>query len=161
MGEILARDAVAAKAADLRQQGKRIVTTNGCFDILHVGHIRCLKAARALGDVLILGLNSDQSVRRIKGHAQGPPRPVNCQEDRAEVLASLGCVDYVVIFTEDTPIEFIKDVRPDVHAKGGDYKAADLEETPIVEGMGGRMEIIKFVPGRSTTELLEKIQSSG
>jgi rfaE bifunctional protein nucleotidyltransferase chain/domain len=137
----------------MRRDGKRIVTTNGCFDLLHVGHVRSLKSAKALGDVLVVGLNSDDSVRRLKG----PSRPVNSQEDRAEVLSSLECVDFVSIFDEDTPVEFLKAVKPNIHVKGGDYKPSDLAETPVVEGMGGRVHIIELVPGRSTTGLIEKL----
>jgi rfaE bifunctional protein nucleotidyltransferase chain/domain len=137
----------------LRGQKKRVVTTNGCFDLLHVGHVRSLKSARELGDVLVVGLNSDDSVRRLKGSS----RPLNCQDDRAEILASLACVDYVHIFDEDTPVEFIKAVKPNVHAKGGDYSPSQLAETPVVESFGGRVHIIELVPGRSTTGLVQKM----
>jgi D-glycero-beta-D-manno-heptose 1-phosphate adenylyltransferase len=147
---------LAQIAERLHNQGKKIVTTNGCFDILHVGHVRILDAAREFGDVLIVGLNSDDSVKRLKG----PTRPVNSQLDRAEILAALKSVDYVWIFTEDTPVEFLKLVKPHIHVKGADYAPSQLAETPVVESFGGRIEILSLVPGKSTTSLLSRIQSS-
>src|SRR5271167_2321674 len=117
MGEIIRRDELAAKVLELKAAGKTIVTTNGCFDILHVGHVDILNQAKALGDVLIVGLNSDQSVRRIKGDA----RPIMPQDDRAKILANLVAVDLVTIFDEETPIEFLKVAKPDIHVKGQDY----------------------------------------
>ena len=155
MGTLLTRQNLGQTIEDLKAAGKRVVSTNGCFDILHVGHVRFLKSARALGDVLIVGVNTDASVRKLKGHL----RPINNENDRAEILTSLIDVDYVCLFAEDTPVEFLKDVRPSVHAKGGDYKTSDLAETPIVESFGGRMEIIALVPGKSTTAIVEKINS--
>lgn len=155
MGRVLSREELHKELQHLRDQGKKIVTTNGCFDLLHVGHVRFLKAARALGDVLAVGLNSDPSVRRLKGEN----RPINNQCDRAEVLSSLDCVDFVSIFDEDTPVEFIKAAHPDLHAKGADYKPEDLEETPVVRAMGGDVRIIDLVPGRSTTNLVQKIST--
>jgi glycerol-3-phosphate cytidylyltransferase len=115
--------------------------------------VRFLAEAKKLGDILAVGLNSDASVSRLKG----PERPINSQDDRAEVLASLGSVDFVSIFDEDTPVEFIKAVRPNTHAKGADYKPSDLAETPVVQSMGGEVAIIKLVPGRSTTALVQKL----
>jgi D-beta-D-heptose 7-phosphate kinase/D-beta-D-heptose 1-phosphate adenosyltransferase len=153
MGTVINRDELSAEIERLRKAGKRIVTTNGCFDLLHVGHTRFLKAAKQLGDVLAVGLNSDDSVRKLKG----AERPINNENDRAEILASLGCVDFVSIFAEDTPVEFIKAVRPHVHAKGADYKPSDLAETPVVESMGGEVHIIELVPGRSTTAIVKKL----
>lgn len=151
------RREIAAHANALRAEGKRIVFTNGVFDILHVGHVRYLQEARALGDALMVGVNSDASVRRLKG----PTRPVNPQEERAEVLAALRCVDAVCIFNEDTPHALIEAVRPDVHAKGGDYKNADaLPETPLVRSLGGEVVILPLVPGRSTTRLIEKMSET-
>jgi rfaE bifunctional protein nucleotidyltransferase chain/domain len=141
------------EAERLRKAGKRIVTTNGCFDLLHVGHVRSLKAAKQLGDILIVGLNSDASVSRLKGS----DRPLNSQSERAEILASLACVDYVSIFDEDTPVELLKAIRPNVHAKGGDYTPAQLAETPVVESFGGEVHIIDLVAGHSTTGLVEKM----
>lgn len=154
MGTVLTKETLGERIEALRKQGKSIVTTNGCFDILHVGHVRILKQAKALGDVLVVGINSDASVRDLKG----PERPINNQDDRAELLASLECVDVVSIFTEGTPVEFIKVVKPDIHVKGADYKPQDLEETPVVESLGGKVEILPLVPQKSTTSLVQKIR---
>jgi len=154
MGTVLTRESLGEHIDGLRKQGKRIVTTNGCFDILHVGHVRILKQSKALGDILVVGINSDASVRALKG----PERPINNQNDRAELLSSLECVDVVSIFDEGTPVEFIKVVKPDIHVKGADYKPQDLEETPVVEALGGRVEILPLVPQKSTTSLVQKIR---
>jgi len=151
---ILSRNDLSERMHELRQSGKKIVTTNGCFDILHVGHVRILEQARSLGDILVIGINSDASVKRLKG----PSRPIISENERAELLASLRCVDYVSIFDEDTPVEFLKVVQPQVHVKGSDYTPDALAETPIVESFGGKVEILKLVPGLSTTSILEKIQ---
>ncbi|MCA9804859.1 MAG: D-glycero-beta-D-manno-heptose 1-phosphate adenylyltransferase [Cyanobacteria bacterium HKST-UBA02] len=153
LDNVVARNELAGLAEDLRKSGKKIVTTNGCFDILHVGHTRILKQARALGDVLVVGINSDDSVRRLKG----PTRPINSQDDRAEVLASLACVDYVTIFDEDTPVEFLKEIKPDIHVKGSDYSPEKLEETPVVESFGGKVHILALVPGKSTSGVVDRI----
>ena len=143
---------IEAYAAALRAAGARVVFTNGCFDILHAGHVRYLAAARALGDVLILGLNSDASVRRLKGEM----RPVNTAEDRAEVVGALKSVDYVVIFGEDTAENLIAKVRPAVYAKGGDYTRETLPEARIVESYGGEVAFIPLVAGKSTTGIIER-----
>lgn len=132
---------------------KKIVFTNGCFDILHVGHKRYLQQAATLGDILVVGVNSDASVRRLKG----PTRPVNNEQDRAEMLSALGFIDYVVIFDEDTPYELIKKIQPDVLVKGGDYKPEEVVGRDIVEARGGRLELISFVEGKSTTNIIKKI----
>ena len=150
------RDNLSAFAAALRAHGQRIVFTNGCFDILHVGHVRYLGAARALGDCLVVGLNSDTSVRRLKG----PERPVNEEADRAEVLDALRAVDYVTIFDEPTAAELIEIIRPDVYVKGGDYTIATLPEAKIVRDYGGRVEFIDLVPERSTTRVIEKLRGT-
>ena len=150
------RDNLSAFAAALRAHGQRIVFTNGCFDILHVGHVRYLGAARALGDCLVVGLNSDASVRRLKG----PERPVNEEADRAEVLDALRAVDHVTIFDEPTAAELIEIIRPDVYVKGGDYTIATLPEAKIVRGYGGRVEFIDLVPERSTTRVIEKLRGT-
>ncbi len=150
------RDNLSAFAAALRAHGQRIVFTNGCFDILHVGHVRYLGAARALGDCLVVGLNSDASVRRLKG----PERPVNEEADRAEVLDALRAVDYVTIFDEPTAAELIEIIRPDVYVKGGDYTIATLPEAKIVRDYGGRVEFIDLVPERSTTRVIEKLRGT-
>lgn len=133
---------------------KKIVFTNGCFDILHVGHKRYLQQAASLGDILIVGVNSDESVRRLKGS----DRPVNSEQDRAEILCALGFIDYVVIFNEDTPYEVIKKIQPDVLVKGGDYKPEEVVGRDIVEVRGGRLELIPFVNGKSTTNIINKIK---
>ncbi len=152
---ILARQDLARVADELRTAGKRIVVTNGCFDILHVGHVRVLDAARQLGDVLIVGLNSDESVRKLKG----PTRPVNSEMDRAEVLANLRSVDFVTVFTEDTADELLKAIKPDIYAKGADYTVSSLPETKTVESFGGQIRLLELVPGKSTTNIVGKIQS--
>jgi rfaE bifunctional protein nucleotidyltransferase chain/domain len=141
----------------LRAHGERVVLTNGCFDVLHAGHVQCLTQARALGDRLIVGLNSDESVRAIKG----PERPVNSVADRACVLAALSCVDVVTVFDELTPERLIRLVRPDVYVKGGDYGSRGIPEEQLVTALGGRVEILDFVPGRSTTALLERMKARG
>ena len=139
----------------LRSAGARVVLTNGCFDVLHAGHVRYLAQARSLGDALIVGLNSDDSVRAIKG----PERPVNGEDDRAAVLAALSCVDYVTVFEELTPERLIREVRPDVYVKGGDYAERGVPEHELVTALGGRVEILDLVPGRSTTALLERVRA--
>ena len=149
---LIPNERIEAFAAALREAGVRVVFTNGCFDILHAGHVRYLAAARALGDVLILGLNSDASVRRLKGEM----RPVNTAEDRAEVVGALKSVDYVVIFGEDTAENLIAKVRPAVYAKGGDYMRETLPEARIVESYGGEVAFIPLVAGKSTTGIIER-----
>lgn len=133
---------------------EKIVFTNGCFDILHVGHIKYMQEAAKLGDILIVGLNSDDSVRRLKG----PERPINNQSDRAEMMAALEFVDYVVVFDEDTPYELIKKIQPDVLVKGGDYNPDNVVGRDIVEARGGKLKLIEFVDGKSTTSIIKKIK---
>ena len=137
----------------LRQGGQRIVFTNGCFDILHAGHVRYLSKARSFGDCLILGLNTDASVRRLKGDN----RPINGERDRAEVVGALQAVDYVVLFGEATAEQLIGEIRPDVYVKGGDYTPDTLPEAKIVSSYGGRIELVDLVAGRSTTNIIDKI----
>ena len=151
---LIARDDVEKFFAILRAGGQRIVFTNGCFDILHTGHVHYLKAARSLGDCLAVGLNSDVSVRRLKG----PERPVNVEADRAEVLDALFAVDYVTIFDEPTAEDLIARIRPDVYVKGGDYTLDSLPEAKIVQQYGGRVAFVDLVPGRSTTKVIEKLR---
>lgn len=134
--------------------GQTIVFTNGCFDLLHAGHIRALEAARAFGDVLVVGINSDASTRRLKG----PSRPIVPEAERAEVVAALRPVDYVVLFDEDTPTHTIDILAPDVHVKSGDYRAEEMPETPTVIARGGRVEVVPFVEGLSTTDLIRRIK---
>jgi rfaE bifunctional protein nucleotidyltransferase chain/domain len=143
-------------AKALREAGKKLVVTNGCFDLLHVGHVRYLQAARSLGDALAVGVNGDQSVRELKG----ANRPINNEHDRAEVLAALECVDFVTIFLEVRATRLLELVRPAVYAKGGDYTAATLnpEERAILEKIGAEVRIIPFEKGYSTSGLLEKLR---
>lgn len=152
---IIAQDNIEKFCEILRAGGQKVVFTNGCFDILHAGHVRYLNTARSFGDCLVLGLNSDASVRGFKG----PSRPINNQEDRAEVIDALACVDYVVIFEERTAESIIAKVRPDVYVKGGDYTLETLPEAKIVMGYGGKVELVQLVEGRSTTNVIKKIQA--
>ena len=140
---------------NIRAQGKRLVVTNGCFDILHLGHVTYLEMARNLGDLLLIGLSGDNSVQQLKG----PGRPVNNQQDRAAVLAALESVNGVCIFSEKTATRFLSLAQPDIYVKGGDYTLETLnqEERKTVENAGGKIILIPFVPGKSTTALLEKI----
>jgi len=146
---------MSAQRDRLDAAGKKLVFTNGCFDLLHAGHVRYLQQARQLGDALVVGLNSDRSVRELKGEG----RPLNSQDDRAEVLAALGCVDYVVTFDGKRVTELLRAVRPHIYAKGGDYtqESLDAEERAALEACGARIEILPLVPGRSTTALLGKM----
>ena len=132
---------------------KKIVFTNGCFDIIHVGHVRYLTTAKNFGDVLIVGLNTDESVRKLKGAT----RPINNQDDRAEVLLGLKAVDHVIFFGEDTAENLIAELKPDIYVKGGDYTLDTLPEAKIVQAYGGRVEIVTLVAGKSTTNIIEKI----
>ncbi|SDD80909.1 D-glycero-beta-D-manno-heptose 1-phosphate adenylyltransferase [Sporomusa acidovorans] len=150
---IVSRADISTLAATEKAAGKTIVFTNGCFDILHAGHVRYLTGARQLGDCLIVGLNSDKSVRSLKG----PTRPVNSQDDRAEVLAGLRAVDYVVIFHEKTAENIINEIKPDIYAKGGDYCVKDLPESRVVEANGGRIVLLPEVVGRSSSRIIKKI----
>ena len=153
---LIDRNSVENFCEDLRRQGKKIVFTNGCFDILHAGHVRYLTAAKNFGDVLIVGLNTDESVKRLKGDS----RPVNNQKDRAEVLLGLKAVDHVVFFGEQTAENLIAAVKPDVYAKGGDYTLETLPEAKIVQSYGGSVEFIQLVKGKSTTNIINAIQAS-
>ena len=140
-----------------RLENKTVIFTNGCFDILHAGHVRYLTAARALGDILIVGLNSDASVRKLKGKG----RPVNPAPDRAEVLAGLRAVDHVVVFDEDTAEELVRRLQPDIYVKGGDYSLDRLPESAIVAAYGGRTVLVPMVEGRSTTNVIQRLQQTG
>ena len=151
---LIAREDIEKFCEVLRKGDKRVVFTNGCFDILHAGHVRYLQKARELGDCLVLGLNSDASVRRLKG----PGRPVNNENDRAEVIGALKSVDYVTIFDEPTASELIALVKPPVYAKRGDYTLDTLPEAKIVQSYGGEVAFIDLVEGRSTTNIIEKIK---
>lgn len=137
----------------LREQGRTIVTTNGCFDIIHSGHIQYLSDAAACGDILVVGINSDASVAQLKG----PSRPVQKEQDRAFILAALKMVDFVFIFSEPDPCAFLEQIKPDFHVKGGDYTPEKLPETAVVEKHGGKIAIVPFVQGHSTTTLISRI----
>jgi D-glycero-beta-D-manno-heptose 1-phosphate adenylyltransferase len=154
-GRIVLLTEAAAWRESLRREGKCVVATNGCFDLLHVGHLRYLAQARALGDYLWVGVNDDESVRQLKG----PARPVNPAGDRAELLAGLRGVDAVTIFPEKRAVPFLEAVRPDVYAKGGDYTVAslDAEERAVLERVGSEIRILPLVPGRSTTKIVSKM----
>jgi rfaE bifunctional protein nucleotidyltransferase chain/domain len=147
--------AIPPRIARVREAGGRVVFTNGCFDLLHPGHVSYLWAARSLGDALVVGLNSDASVHRLKG----PSRPVVPEGDRAAVLAALESVDAVVIFSEDTPVRLMRELKPTVYVKGGDYKIEDLPEAKVAAEIGAEVRIIPFEPGYSTTALIEKIRN--
>jgi rfaE bifunctional protein nucleotidyltransferase chain/domain len=140
--------------APLRRQGRSIVTTNGCFDILHAGHIQYLAEAAGLGDILVVGINSDAVVRKLKGAG----RPIQSEQDRATIMGSLRIVDYAFVFHEDDPRAFLEIIRPDIHVKGGDYRA-DIIEREVVEAHGGKVAIVSFRQGYSTTTVVERIRS--
>jgi D-beta-D-heptose 7-phosphate kinase/D-beta-D-heptose 1-phosphate adenosyltransferase len=146
-------DTLAMLLQERRERGDTIVFTNGCFDLLHVGHIQLMQRARVLGDCLVVALNDDASVRLLKGE----PRPVLPQHERARILAALQCVDYVTIFSEPTPLALIEKLRPDILVKGGDYTPAAVVGGDVVERYGGRVCILPSVPGVSTTKILDAI----
>lgn len=147
---------LAPVLAEARAQKKRIVFTNGCFDLMHIGHTRYLQAARQLGDLLVVGVNSDASIRRLD---KASDRPIVVEAQRAEVLAALGCVDYVIIFTEPDPLKLISEIQPDVLVKGGDWPLDRIVGREVVERRGGIVKTIPLVPGMSTTSLIERIRS--
>jgi D-beta-D-heptose 7-phosphate kinase/D-beta-D-heptose 1-phosphate adenosyltransferase len=151
---IIDRKDITSALSELKNLGKKIVFTNGRFDIIHVGHVQYLTEAKALGDVLVIGLNTDSSVKVLKG----PSRPINNEHDRAIVLDSLKPVDYVTFFDEETPYNLINQILPDILVKGGDYSLENIVGADIVLQNGGKVEIIKFVEGKSTTLIIEKMQ---
>ncbi len=153
-GKIVARVEIPALVARLRAEGRAIVTFNGSFDVLHTGHVRCLREARGQGDVLIVPLNSDASIQSYKGKT----RPIVSESDRAEMLAALECVDYVVLFDDIVPMGIISEIRPDVHCNGADWGPCCIEKEEVEKG-GGRIHILEWAPGRSTSELLKRIRS--
>jgi D-beta-D-heptose 7-phosphate kinase/D-beta-D-heptose 1-phosphate adenosyltransferase len=155
--KVVGREALAQAVRRLQRAGRKVVFTNGCFDLLHVGHVRCLQRARGLGDALVVGLNSDASVRRLKG----PGRPLTPARERAEILAALACVDFVTVFGAATPRQLIRAVQPDVLVKGGDWDVGEIVGREIVEGRGGKVVAIPFVKGRSTTGLIGRIRGAG
>jgi len=152
-GKIKTREELQRLIHTLKKNGKRIVFTNGCFDILHVGHVRYLEQAKSLGDVLVVGINSDRSVRGLKG----PRRPILPMEERGEILSGLGCTDYVTVFDEPTPFELVSLLQPDVLVKGGDWTPEQVVGREVVEGSGGRVVILPFVEGSSTTNIIDVI----
>ena len=153
---VITKETATSMVEELKKQGKTVVFTNGCFDILHVGHLKYLSEAKKHGDVLIVGINSDSSVRALKGSE----RPINNEIDRAEVISGLKSVDFTVIFAENTPMELIDQLKPSIHVKGGDYTKDSLPETVIVEKHGGKVVILSFVEGKSTTQILNRIQDN-
>jgi rfaE bifunctional protein nucleotidyltransferase chain/domain len=155
MGAVVSQDELIMRVEQARRHGLRVVFTNGCFDLLHPGHIKCLEQARALGDLLIVAINTDVSTRRLKGAG----RPVFPEAERAEVLAALAAVDYVTMFEEDTPQQIIARVLPDVLVKGGDWGSDQIVGRAEVEAEGGRVVSIPLEPGYSTTKLLERIRA--
>lgn len=150
---LVQRENVRALINKLHSENKTIVATNGCFDILHVGHVKYLEKTKSFADCLIVLLNSDKSVRSIKG----PERPINNEQDRAEVLNALRCVDYVVLFDEDSPRNLLDEMKPDVYTKGADYNMETLPEADIMIKNGTKVEFIDFVNGKSTTEIIKKV----
>ena len=157
-GEVVSAEKLSSIRDDMDASSRRLVLTNGCFDILHAGHVRYLQQARKLGDALAVALNGDQSVRELKGDG----RPLNSEDARAEVLAALGCVDYVVIFEGKRATDLMRKVRPHVYAKGGDYTldSLDADERKVLEEGGAEIVILPLVPGRSTTAIVEKMKQS-
>jgi len=153
MEKILSREQLKIRLDELRRQGRKIVFTNGCFDILHVGHVRYLREAKKLGDLLVLGLNSDASVRRLKGEK----RPLVPEDERADVLAALEAVDFVTIFDEPTPLELIGYLKPDFLVKGGDWAEDAIVGADLIRQWGGRVVVAPLIEGRSTTNVVEKI----
>ncbi|HEY9686686.1 MAG TPA: adenylyltransferase/cytidyltransferase family protein [Coleofasciculaceae cyanobacterium] len=153
MGEVLTKEHLLRKLAPVRGQ-LSVVTTNGCFDILHVGHLRYLQACKALGDILVVMVNSDSSVRRLKG----PQRPIVDEGDRSELIAGLGCVDYVVLFDEDTPEPLMEVIRPDFHAKGAQYTEENLPEMDTLRRIGAQVRFVPMVENRSTTNVIDTIR---
>lgn len=155
MGQVLRRENIAEFVRNLQKSGKTVVATNGCFDILHVGHVRYLQKTKSFADYSIVLLNSDKSVRLIKGEG----RPINNENDRAEILCALSCVDYVVLFDEASPRDLLDEIKPDVYTKGADYSLETLPEADIMKKNGIRVEFIEFVPGKSTTNTISKINN--
>lgn len=155
MGEVVKKDELIKIVANLKKEGKKVVFTNGCFDILHIGHVRYLKASSKCGDVLIVGLNSDKSVRAIKGET----RPINNENDRAELLSELNFVDYVVIFDENSPSKLLEEIKPTIYTKGADYTLETLPEAKVAKENNIEVKFIELVQGKSTTNIIKTINS--
>jgi rfaE bifunctional protein nucleotidyltransferase chain/domain len=156
MGQVINREQISSFVEKLHKSGKTVVATNGCFDILHVGHVRYLQETKSFADYSIVLLNSDKSVKSIKG----PTRPINNENDRAEILCALSCVDYVVLFDEDSPRNLLDEIKPDVYTKGADYTMETLPEADIMRKNGTRVEFIKFVEGKSTTSTIARMKQN-
>ena len=152
--KIVKRESLVEIVKQLKSEGKRVISTSGCFDILHAGHVQYLREAKARGDILVIMLNSDLSVRTLKGSL----RPIVCEEDRAYVLEALEMVDYICIFDEKTPCDLIQQIQPDAVIKGGDYQGKHIPEMDVVETYGGIVEYVSLVEGHSTTNIIEKIE---
>lgn len=155
MGELVKRENIRQIVKEIQASGKKVVTTNGCFDILHVGHVKYLQKTKTFADYSIVLLNSDKSVKLIKGE----DRPINNENDRAEILCALSCVDYVVLFDESSPRNLLDEIKPDVHTKGADYSVETLPEADVITKNGGRIEFITFVEGKSTTNTIKAMKN--
>lgn len=155
MGKVVNKEEIIDIVKNLKKENKKTVFTNGCFDILHVGHVRYLKASKKCGDVLIVGVNSDSSVRNLKG----PTRPINNENDRAEIVSELGFVDYVVLFSENSPAKLLEEIKPDIYTKGADYTLETLPEAPVAIKNNIKVEFINLVEGKSTTNTIKAINS--
>jgi len=156
MGVVLKKEELVAARARHKREGRTVVFTNGCFDLLHLGHVEYLQKAKNLGDILVVGINDDASVRRLKG----PPRPITPEGDRAQIIAALASVDYACLFSEDTPLELITAIKPDILVKGADWAIDAVVGKDLVESLGGSVRTIDFVPNRSTTGIIAKIRES-
>lgn len=156
MGEVVKRENIRQIVKGIQDSGKTVVTTNGCFDILHVGHVRYLTQTKSYADFSIVLLNSDKSVKLIKGEG----RPINNEDDRAEILCALSCVDYVVLFDESSPADLLGEIKPDVHTKGADYSVETLPEADVILKNGGKIEFITFVEGKSSSNTIAKMQNT-
>ncbi len=157
MGKVLRLKELKKRLFELRKEKKRIVFTNGCFDILHLGHLYLLREAKKQGDILIVGLNSDSSVKKIKGK----DRPIKNENTRAQILAALEMVDFVVIFKESTPLKLIKSIKPDVLVKGGDWRESEIVGADFVKSYKGKVKRVKYLKGFSTTQMIMKIKNAG
>ncbi len=156
MGELVKKENIRQLVKELQASDKTVVTTNGCFDILHVGHVRYLQKTKTFADYSIVLLNSDKSVKLIKGEG----RPINNENDRAEILCALSCVDYVVLFDESSPSDLLDEIKPNVHTKGADYSVETLPEADVILKNGGRIEFITFVEGKSTTNTINAMNNT-
>lgn len=154
MGKVVRREDIVKLVREIQSQGQTVVATNGCFDILHVGHVRYLQKTKSFADFSLVLLNSDKSVKSIKG----PTRPINNELDRAEILCALSCVDFVVLFDEDSPRNLLDEIKPDVYTKGADYTMETLPEADIMQKNGTKVEFIEFVQGKSTTNTIEQLR---